>query len=76
MKIEEFVSSGRFTTIESFKEKNPMVRLHKDCETIVVYMGGAYIQVLNDGTFYLDAQAKGKSLDRVEKKLWKELNIS
>jgi hypothetical protein len=53
-----------------------MVRLHKDCETVVVYIGNAYIQVLNDGTFYLDAQVKGKSLDRVEKKLWKELNIS
>lgn len=74
--MEEFVSSGRFTTIESFKEKNPMVRLHKDCQTVVVYMGGAYIQVLDDGTFYLDAQAKGKSLDRVEKKLWKEINIT
>lgn len=68
--------SGRFVTIESFKEKNPMVRLHKDCETIVTYVGGAYIQVLNGGIFYLDAQCKSKSLDKVEKKLWKELNIS
>jgi hypothetical protein len=74
--MEEFISNGRFITIESFKEKNPMVRLHKDCETVVIYAGGAYIQVLSDGIFYLDAQCKSKSLDKVEKKLWKELNIS
>ena len=74
--MKEFISSGQFTTIESFKEKNPMVRLHKDCQTVVVYIGGAYIQVLNDGTFYLDAQCKSKSLDKVEKKLWKELNLT
>jgi hypothetical protein len=74
--MEEFISNGRFVTIESFKEKNPMVRLHKDCETVVIYAGGAYIQVLSGGIFYLDAQCKSKSLDRVEKKLWKELNIS
>jgi hypothetical protein len=52
--LNEFIDTGRFIPRNSFLEKRPNEVLLDDCSDVEKYEGGHYIQVLEDGTFYLD----------------------
>ncbi len=64
--LNEFIDTGRFIPRNSFLEKRPNEVLLDDCWDVVQYGGGHYIQVLEDGTFYLDEFNSSKVLDEVE----------
>lgn len=70
--FDEWKESGRFTHREAFEQDNPSENLHIDCTDVVVYYGGLYIQVLKNGEFYLSPEQTSKSLDDVEKIVWKK----
>jgi len=72
--MEKFIDSGRFMCRELFVDKNPNENLHDDCTDVVHYSGGAYIQVLKSGIFYLDDSFSSRSLDEVEVKLLEKIN--
>lgn len=72
--MEKFIDSGRFTRRMSFLDKNPMEKLLDDCTDVVQYEGGAYIQVLKSGIFYLDESFSSRSLDEAEVKLLEKIN--
>jgi hypothetical protein len=64
--LNEFIDTGRFTPRNSFLEKRPNEVLLDDCSDVIEYKGGHYIQVLEDGTFFLDELNFSKVLDEVE----------
>jgi hypothetical protein len=64
--LNEFIDTGRFIPRNSFLEKRPNEVLLDDCWDVVQYEGGHYIQVLDDGTFYLDEENQSKELEEVE----------
>lgn len=72
--MEKFIDSGRFTRRMAFLDKNPMEKLLDDCTDVVQYEGGAYIQVLKSGIFYLDESFSSRSLDEAEVKLLEKIN--
>ena len=72
--MEKFIESGRFIPRVVFLEKNPNEQLLEDCTDVVQYSGGAYIQVLKSGVFYLDESFSSRSLDEVEVKLLEKIN--
>ena len=72
--MDKFINSGRFMCRELFLDKNPNEKLHDDCTDVVHYVGGAYIQVLKSGVFYLDDSFSSRSLDEVEVKLLEKIN--
>jgi hypothetical protein len=73
--MEDFIMSGRFVTPEYFKEKNPQTKLKSDCDSVIIYPQGAYIQVLQSGLFYLDENHSSKVLDEVEVVLFGKINV-
>ena len=62
----EFVDTGKFITRKEFHSTRPNEVLLNDCTDLVQYERGHYIQVLKDGTFYLDEYNQSKELDEVE----------
>ena len=64
--FNEFVDTGKFIPRKDFLLKRPNEVLLNDCADLVHYEGGHYIQVLKDGTFYLDELNQSKELDEVE----------
>ena len=64
--LNEFIDTGRFTPRNSFLEKRPNEVLFDDCSDVIQYKGGHYIQVLEDGTFFLDELNFSKVLDEIE----------
>jgi hypothetical protein len=68
------VDTGRFNYRSLFQIVNLDENLHVDCTDVIVYDGDVYIQVLKDGTFYLDNQNKSKTLSDIEKVLWAKIN--
>jgi hypothetical protein len=64
--LNEFIDTGRFIPRNFFLEKRPNEVLLDDCSDVIQYEGGHYIQVLDDGTFYLDEFNSSKVLDEVE----------
>ena len=72
--MEKFIDSGRFMCRDLFLDKNPNEQLLDDCTDVVQYEGGAYIQVLKSGVFYLDESFSSRSLDEVEVKLLEKIN--
>lgn len=71
---DEWVETGRFNYRTLFEIVNLEENLHIDCTDVIVYNGEVYIQVLKDGTFYLDNQTQSKNLSDVEKALWDKIN--
>lgn len=72
--MDKFIDSGRFMCRDLFLDKNPNEQLLDDCTDVVQYEGGAYIQVLKSGVFYLDESFSSRSLDEVEVKLLEKIN--
>jgi hypothetical protein len=64
--LNEFIDTGRFIPRNFFLEKRPNEVLLDDCSDVIQYEGGHYIQVLDDGTFYLDEENQSKELEEVE----------
>lgn len=64
--LNEFIDTGRFIPRNSFLEKRPNEVLLDDCSDVVQYEGGHYIQVLDNGTFYLDKLNFSKVLEEME----------
>jgi hypothetical protein len=73
--MEKFIDSGRFTRRMAFLDKNPNEKLLDNCTDVVQYIGGAYIQVLQSGLFYLDENHSSKVLDEVEVELFGKINV-
>ena len=69
----QFIDSGRFTTRDSFLNKNPNEVLHIDCTDVVEYKDGVFIQVLKTGIFYIEDNYSGSSLYEAEDKMWEML---
>ena len=72
--MNKFIDSGRFIPRAVFIDKNPNEQVLDDCTDVVQYEGGAYIQVLKSGVFYLDESFSSRSLDEVEVKLLEKIN--
>ena len=64
--LNEFIDTGRFIPRPDFVAKRPNELLLDDCSDVIQYEGGHYIQVLDDGTFYLDEENQSKELEEVE----------
>ena len=70
--LEEFCDRGRFTSRESYLDKNPDAILHTQCTDIVQYIDGHIIQVLESGLFMVDEQFSSRSLDEAEVQLYRK----
>jgi len=46
--LEDFISTARSIDREDFEQEYFMIRLQKECTTIIMFMLGEYIQVLGD----------------------------
>jgi hypothetical protein len=68
--LEEFSTTGRFTSREAYLEKNPDAILHNQCTDVVMYIGGHIIQVLESGLFVVDEHFSSRSLDEAEVQLF------
>ena len=64
--LNDFIDSGRFIPRKDFLEKRPDEILQENCSDLIQYKEGYYIQVLYDGTFFLDDQNQSKELEEVE----------
>jgi len=72
MSFKEWQDTGRFINRKSFEQHNVNENLHVDCSDVVLYYGGAYIQLLKSGEFFIDTNNLSKSLDTVEQILWEK----
>jgi hypothetical protein len=85
MTQDDFVKTGRITTIERFKKKVYPSTLHPDCTDVMLYIGNFYIQILKNGDFFLEmgdadnpsdvgdmgyTKIQSKDLELVESVLW------
>jgi hypothetical protein len=75
MTFDEWMETGRFCFRKDFEQDNPNENLHVDCTDVVIYYGGAYIQVLKSGDFYMNAETKSKFLHEIEKEVWQNKSI-
>jgi len=71
--LNEWKLLGKFIPKSEFLAENPNVSLLKTCSEVIQYIGGHYIQVLKSGTFRYNSSIKGKVLDDVEDKIWREI---
>ena len=82
---EDFIKTGRILSTNKFKERVSISTLNPNCTDIILYVGGFYIQVLKDGTFYLEmgdaddpfdmgdmgyTRAESKDIETIEGILW------
>lgn len=67
--FNEWSSLGKFLEVEQSDRK-----VLKSCKQVIEYVGDTYIQVLTDGEFYYNSKSRGKSLDDVEKIVWKDIS--
>jgi hypothetical protein len=85
MTQDDFVKTGRITTIERFKKKVYPNTLRPDCTDVMLYIGNFYIQILKNGDFFLEmgdadnpsdigdmgyTKIQSKDLELVESVLW------
>lgn len=82
MTQDDFVKTGRITTIERFKQKVYPSTLRPDCTDVILYIGNFYIQILKDGNFFLEigdidnpsdrgyTKMESKDLELIESILW------
>jgi hypothetical protein len=68
--LEEFSTTGRFTSREAYLDKNPDAVLHTQCTDDVQYIDGHIIQVLESGKFMVDEEFSSRSLDEAEVQLF------
>ena len=68
--LEEFSTTGRFTSREAYLDKNPDAVLHNQCTDVVQYIDGHIIQVLESGKFMVDEEFSSRSLDEAEVQLF------
>lgn len=72
---KDFVETGRMTTPDNFSIKSGISvnDLQCDCLDIMMYIGGFYIQMLSDGSFYFEVDGssfRSKDMKLVESIMW------
>lgn len=72
--MEKFINSGRIMWRETYLKKNQTAQLLNECNYVVEYSDGSFIQLLNSGVFYVDSTFKSLSLDEAEVFLWEKIN--
>ena len=73
MTLELFSNTGRFSPRSVLASTSPNTMLHPMCVNVVTYIGGFFIQVLKDGTYYIEDGTKGikrKRLSTLELYIW------
>lgn len=73
--FDEWMDTAKFYEREHFEQDNPDETLHSDCTDVVTYYGGAYIQMLKSGDFYMNEDTKSKFLFNIEKEIWQKKSI-
>lgn len=73
--FDEWMETGRFCDRRDFEQDNPDENLHVDCTDVVIYYGGAYIQMLKSGYFCISSGSKSMKLHDVEKALWQNKSV-
>lgn len=71
--LSVFKDTGRLTPVHLYKTNYPDVDLSADCNGVMIYICGTYIELLKDGTWILslgEKQSKSKDINRLEKKLF------
>tara|TARA_R100001443_G_scaffold114946_1_gene131771 strand:+ start:2231 stop:2581 length:351 start_codon:yes stop_codon:yes gene_type:complete len=74
--LSVFKDTGRLTPIELYKTHYPDIELHKDCNGVMVYICGTYIELMKDGVWILHLggeQIESKDITQLESKLFKWL---
>ncbi len=74
--LSVFKDTGRLTPIELYKTHYPDIELHKDCNGVMVYICGTYIELMKDGVWILHLggeQIESKDIAQLESKLFKWL---
>jgi hypothetical protein len=79
LRLKTYINTGVITTLDSFigQLKTPP-RLHPKCTDVIVYLGGSYIQMLNDGSYLFNydsgVRKKSRKLYTVEEYMYNYLN--
>lgn len=68
--LEQWKSLGRFVPKKQFLDSNPAEIVLVSCIEVIQYPGGAYIQVMESGTFRYNSKIHSKDLDKVENAIW------
>jgi hypothetical protein len=84
LSLESFRDTGKYIPANTFKnDYNRVANLHPHCVHVIRYIGGFFIEVLNNGDFFVnlhDHEDMAKpstlilntNLNKVEDKYWKE----
>ena len=54
MTQDDFINTGRIVTKQYLKQRVYSSTLHPDCTDVLLYIGDFYIQILKDGSFFLE----------------------
>ena len=68
--LEDFISTARSIDRKDFEQEYFMIRLHKDCTTIILFAFGQYIQQLSEvphETYYYDTIFDGVTIEITSK---------
>lgn len=84
LSLESFRDTGKYIPVMVYKsDYNKVARLHPDCVHVIRYIGGFFIEVLNNGNFYVNLHdhedmakpstlISNSNLNSVEDRYWKE----
>ena len=70
IELEDFTSTARTIDSKDFEREYFMVRLQKECEYIIMFMGGHYIQVLGTPpaeSYYYNTLYDGIEVEIIDK---------
>jgi hypothetical protein len=68
--LEDFISTARSIDREDFEQEYFMIRLQKECTTIILFAFGQYIQMLGDEpheAYYYDTIFEGVNVEILSK---------
>jgi len=74
--LSVFKDTGRLTPVHLYQTHYPDVDLHTDCNGVMVYICGTYIELMKDGTWILHLggeHIESKDINPLEKKLFEWL---
>ena len=69
--LSVFKDTGRLTPVHLYRTHYPDTELSPECNGVMVYLCGTYIQLMKDGSWILNLagrNSKSKDINRVEKK--------
>tara|TARA_Y100001973_G_C5205664_1_gene341347 strand:+ start:178 stop:528 length:351 start_codon:yes stop_codon:yes gene_type:complete len=71
--LSVFKDTGRLTPVKLYQTHYPDVELHTECTGVMVYIGGAYIELMKSGRWILHLggeHIESKDINSLEKKLF------